>query len=281
MGTFTGQIDRALAAKHGQEAVAVGERGFYITASGRRVDLKPLLDHAVKDTRSYPPNTHLGNTRSGPHETTIEVTNETTLSAASRQIAMGYRPVALNFASATSPGGGFLTGARAQEEYLARSSCLYECIRGNPMYEFHRNHYSPLYSDYVIYSPDVPVFRDDEGTLLEKPYLCSFITCPAVNAKVVLERDPTRGPEIRSAMWERMLKVLAIAAFDGHETLILGAWGCGVFGNDPGEIAEMFNRALAGQYRGAFARVVFAVVDRSEERRFIGPFCEEFGVSAP
>ena len=59
----------------------------------------------------------------------------------------------LNFASAKSPGGGFLNGARAQEEYLARSSCLYQCIRWNPMYAFHRANDDPLYTDYAIYSP--------------------------------------------------------------------------------------------------------------------------------
>jgi uncharacterized protein (TIGR02452 family) len=178
----------------------------------------------------------------------------------------------LNFASAKNPGGGFLTGARAQEESLARSSGLYACLVGNPMYDFHRARPDPMYSHYAIYSPGVPVFRADDGGLLDAPFLCSFITCPAVNAKVVLERNASRRSEIKEAMWVRVLKVLAIAAEKGHEAVILGAWGCGVFGNDPQEIAELFRRALLERFRGAFAKIVFAIFDQSQDKQFVSPF---------
>src|SRR5208283_3500713 len=114
------------------------------------------------------------------------------LEAARRLIAERCRPAVLNFASATQPGGGFLSGSRAQEESLARSSGLYACLSGNPMYEFHRTRRDAMYTDYFVYSPDVPVFRTDEGNLLEQPWRCSFITAPAVNAKAVLKRDPSR-----------------------------------------------------------------------------------------
>jgi uncharacterized protein (TIGR02452 family) len=185
--------------------------------------------------------------------------------------------VALNFASATHPGGGFLTGSRAQEESLARSSGLYACLDGQPMYAFHQGRRDPLYTSYALYSPDVPVFRTDDGTLLEEPWRCSFITAAAVNAKAVLQRDPSRRPEIRQAMRERIHKVLAIATVHGHDTLVLGAWGCGAFGNDAEEIAELFREALAERFVGVFATVVFAVTDWSRERHFIGPFVRAFG----
>jgi len=136
-----------------------------------------------------------------------------------------------------------------------------------------------MYTSYAIYSTDVPVFRTDEGALLAKPYLCSFITCPAVNAEVVLERDPSRRPQIRTAMAERVRRVLTIAALHEHEALVLGAWGCGVFGNDCREIAELFHESLAKEFHGVFAHVVFAILDWSEERRFIGPFRQVFGPS--
>src|SRR5262249_7111087 len=110
------------------------------------------------------------------------------------------------------------------------------------------------------------------GELLEQPYLCSFLTSPAVNAKVVLERDRSRRPAIREAMRERIERVLTIAAVQGHEALVLGAWGCGVFGNDATEIAHLFRTALWGPFRGVFAIVIFAITDWSEEQRFIGPF---------
>lgn len=139
-----------------------------------------------------------------------------------------------------------------------------------------------MYSDYAIYSPDVPVFRTDEGALLEKPYLCSFITCPAVNAKVVLERDASRRSEIREVMRRRIARVFAIAALHltdvphPRDALILGAWGCGAFGNDSEEIAELFGEALSGYASGVFEHVVFAITDWSENERFIGPFYRVF-----
>jgi uncharacterized protein (TIGR02452 family) len=183
--------------------------------------------------------------------------------------------VALNFASATHPGGGFLSGARAQEEYLARSSGLYACLKDNPMYEFHRSNYDPLYSNYAIYSPQVPVFRSDDGLLLEEPYCVSIITSPAVNASKL---DPGRRREIKPAMWRRILKILSIGIMHGHDSIVLGAWGCGAFGNDSSEIARLFKDALEVNLKGAYRRVIFAIVDWSPEKRFIGPFQHVFEV---
>jgi uncharacterized protein (TIGR02452 family) len=274
-------LNRQRAAKLGQETVRIIEAGRYTTEKGKVVEVGDLLRRAVSGTCSYPPNHPLPEPQAGNKETQIEVENATTLAAARQLIHAGYRPVALNFASAKNPGGGFLSGARAQEESLARSSGLYACLNGNPMYEFHHTQADPMYTSYAIYTPDVPVFRADDGTLLDEPYLCSFITCPAVNAKVVLDRHPSRRSEIRDAMGQRVRKVLTIAAEKGHEAIILGAWGCGVFGNDPKEIAELFRKALTETFRGVFARVVFAVLDSSEERQIIGPFRDSFGASLP
>jgi uncharacterized protein (TIGR02452 family) len=76
-------------------------------------------------------------------------------------------------------------------------------------------------------------------------------------------------------MEERVNRVLGVAALHGHEVLVLGAWGCGVFRNDPGMIAELFHQAIVGRFRGAFRRVVFAVLDPTGET--IGSFEQEFG----
>ncbi len=133
-----------------------------------------------------------------------------------------------------------------------------------------------MYTTWVIYSPDVPVFRLDEGRLLDEPYLCSFLTSPAVNVGALRHRD-RRGDEIRRVMQERVERVLGVAALHGHEVVVLGAWGCGVFKNDPEQIAELFRTALAGRFRGAFTHVVFAVLDSSDERRFVRPFEKVFG----
>ena len=271
------QIDRERAAQLGLDTVRILHQGRYQTVPGSTVDIREALSKAVSATISYPPEALIPTAQPRVSHTDIQVRNETTLEAAQRLVTEGFSVAALNFASATHPGGGFLNGARAQEESLARSSGLYACLVNNPMYAFHRDRHDPVYTDYVIYSPDVPVIRTDEGTLLDSPYLCSFLTSPAVNAKVLLERSPGRQPEIRPAMERRIRKVLSIAALHKHDTLILGAWGCGVFGNDATEIAELFHNALTTRYKGVFAQIVFAITDWSDNHRFIGPFERVFG----
>jgi uncharacterized protein (TIGR02452 family) len=270
-------LDRRRAREVGQETVRILEAGSYTTAAGATVDITAHLRRSVEDTRSYPPEDPLAAVKPGDKKTLYEVVNESTLTAARRLVGAGHRPAALNFASAKHPGGGFLSGGRAQEESLARSSGLYTSIASNPMYSYDGAKADALYSRYAIYSPDVPVLRDDDGALLAAPYPCSFITCAAVNANVLLEREPARRPAIREQMRIRIGRVLNIAAMHEHSTLVLGAWGCGVFGNDSWQIAELFHQSLTNEYRGVFERVVFATFDSSEERRFIGPFQHQFG----
>jgi uncharacterized protein (TIGR02452 family) len=273
-------MKRHEAAEMGREIIRIIDTGRYTSPAGNVVEVGEMIRRAQEGTISYPADESLPGFPPGTHRTQIDVENETTLAAAQRLIAAGGRPAALNFASARHPGGGFLGGARAQEESLARASALYACINGNPMYAYHQRHSDAMYSNYASYSPDVPVLRDDDGELLAEPYLCAFITSPAVNAKVVRERRQASASQIRAAMKKRVEKVLTVAAIHGHESLVLGAWGCGVFGNDCGEIADLFASALDTTFAGAFAHVVFAVLDTSPERRFIGPFASRFGRAA-
>jgi uncharacterized protein (TIGR02452 family) len=214
----------------------------------------------------------------------IEVTAETTAEAARRLVEREgeARVVALNFASAKHPGGGFLGGAKAQEEDLARCSALHAClVTQRAYYDENRACGSMLYTDYIIHSPDVPFFRDESLALLATPFLVSIITAPAPNAGEELKRNPGARRQIRAALERRADFVLRVAAAEQHETLVLGAWGCGVFRNDPTEVADVFARCLeSARFRGAFRRVVFAVYDRSRERVNRRPFEERFGVRA-
>ncbi len=276
MSTFKTQISRELAAEYGRQAVRITESGEYLAPSGRVVNVSRLVKRSIDGTVSYPPGQPFQESARGNYQTKISVENMTTLETAHRLIAEGSRPAVLNFASATDPGGGFLGGARAQEEYLARSSGLYACIRNNAMYAFHRSRRDPLYTNFAIYSPDVPVFRSDDGRLLDEPYTVGIITCPAVNAKRV---DFKRKNEIGPAMWLRILKVLSIGVKHGHDSIVLGAWGCGAFGNDGHEIAKLFHRALEQNFKGSYRQVVFAIVDWSRDRKFIGPFQNAFKVN--
>ena len=176
------------------------------------------------------------------------------------------RPLALNFANGIEPGGGFLRGARAQEEVLCRSSALYQTLVGDPMYQVHRRRPRPDSTDWAIYSPGVPVFRLDDGTALQHPWLLSVITCAAPYAPDI--GQPLSGDLLQ----QRIRRVLAIAWSYGHAALVLGAWGCGAFANDPHRTARDFRQALEHDFRGAFAYIVFAITDWSPERTFLGPF---------
>ncbi|MGI8333212.1 TIGR02452 family protein [Actinomadura scrupuli] len=251
---------RAIAA----ETVAILDRGSYTAPSGRTVSLAGRQARALAGTRLYAPDDLGDRPVSSPGlATRIEVTGETTLAAARRLAGTGgTEPACLNFASAKNPGGGFLNGAHAQEEGLARSSGLYASLREvRGFYDFHRSQGDLLYSDHMIYSPGVPVFRDDDGVLLEEPYDVAFLTSAAPNRGAV--RDPAVAARIPAILRRRAAKVLALARAHGHDRLVLGAWGCGVFGNDPAEVAGIFAGLLLadGPFAGVFAHVVFAVWD--------------------
>ncbi|GAA3925005.1 TIGR02452 family protein [Actinomadura viridis] len=256
-----------------QETVAILERGEYRAPSGRTVPIASAVDRSVQGTVLYDPQrlaAHLKTIAAGDPgglATRIEVTGETTLEAARRLSAAagdGTVPLALNFASAKNPGGGFLNGAHAQEEGLARSSALYASLRSaRAFYDFHRDQRDLLYSDHMIYSPAVPVFRDDAGRLLEEPYQVAFLTSPAPNRGAI--RDPGKAALIPDTLRLRARKVLAAALVNGHGRLVLGAWGCGVFRNDPREVATAFAEALGpgAEFAGRFEHVVFAVWDNA------------------
>lgn len=269
-------ITRSKAAAQGKEAVEIILAGRYTAADGRTVFVRDDIAAAVEGTVSYPPDAPLPAFTPNQFDTQFDVTNETTLSAARRLVLDGFHPVALNFASAKHPGGGFLGGARAQEESLCRSSGLYACINNDPMYRVHAPTRGGFYTNYAVYSPGVPVFRDDDGELLGEPYRTAFVTSPAVNAGTYL-KDGGKQADVTREMRERVRKVLHVMAGHGHDAAVLGAWGCGVFRNDPEVVADLFRDALRTRFAGAFRRVVFAVVDWSDERRFLGPFAERFG----
>jgi uncharacterized protein (TIGR02452 family) len=255
----------------GRPAVAAAERGFYVTQAGEEVDWKAQVDTACAGKRSIAPDQSLVlPALSKPWTTRVEVANETTFMAARRLAEDGQRPLALNFANGTRPGGGFLRGALAQEEVLCRSSALYSTLVGDPMYAHHATLPAGESSDWVIYSPDVPVFRTDDGTDLERPWTVSFITAAAPNASVVGQ------PRSADLLQARIVRVLSVATALGYDVLVLGAWGCGAFGNDPVRTARDFRAALSGSLRGRFSRVVFAITDSSPQRRTLGPFRDAF-----
>ncbi|MFE2411832.1 TIGR02452 family protein [Kitasatospora sp. NPDC059408] len=245
----------------------IAARGSYRATGGELVEVGDQLAAARAGTVSYAPAAldallRAGSPGPGPGRGAVEVTAEGSVQAARRLVEAGAGPVGvLNFASARNPGGGYLRGARAQEEDLCRSALLYTCLLEAPdYYEAHRASTDLRYSHRVIVSPGVPVVRGEGGALLARPYPVTFLTSPAPNAGQLARRSS--GVDVRGVLAERAVRVLAAAARHEVRTLVLGAWGCGVFGNDPADVAEAFEGALA-RYGAAFERVVFAVWDRS------------------
>ena len=263
-------INREIRSRIAQETLAIMDAGGYENALGKQVDFAGDLRLAKAGTMHYTGaalrQLLKEQSVSRSFETRFEVRNETTLAAVRRLIELGHAdPLCLNFASAKNPGGGFLGGAEAQEENLAKSSGLYPCIvQKSEMYEANRAHKSCIYLDDMIYSPKVPVFRDDDYGLLDEPYLASMVTAPAVNRGAIARNEPERLGELGAAMLARIEMLLALAIHHGHTALVLGAWGCGVFGNQPSDMARWFAEHLLRnpRYRNAFEHVIFAVLDR-------------------
>lgn len=260
-------------ARENAEIVAAGG---YRARSGRQVSLAAAVAEAKAGTRIYGPNRVIPGEPGGrdARRTAVEVTAESSTVAA-RRLAVEHRDhpgtvsvAVLNFASARNPGGGYVRGAKAQEEALCRASALYETLLEAPeYYEIHRAEVSTFYTDRVIHSPGVPVFRDDRGNLLDTPFRAGFLTSPAPNAGTIRRQEPDRVPEIPAALARRAELVLEVAALHGYRALVLGAWGCGVFQNDPAQVAEAFRGLLAVRFAGVFERVVFGVLDRKPETR--------------
>ncbi len=194
------------------------------------------------------------------------VTNEDSFQAAHRY----DKPFVMNFANAHHAGGGFLLGANAQEEALCRCSTLYASINSPEaaqMYRYNNTHISAVESDFMLYSPNVCVFRDEKCSLLETPFSAAVITVPAPNRRGAALL--ASGAKIKEAMTRRIRIMLKTAAKHGHKNLVLGAWGCGAFGNKPDEVAAYFKEVLFTEgYGRAFDEVCFAVYGSTSGRNY-------------
>ena len=273
-------------ARVAQETVAISYAGSYKSPGGRPVSLLDGIRTAIESTELIAPaavrSLHARADRAiggRNFTTTFQVSNETTL-AADRRLVDRFGPhcvAALNFASAKNPGGGFLGGSQAQEESLARASALYVCLeKQTTYYDANRRCLSLLYTDHLIVSPRVPVFRGDDEQLLEAPWELTILTSPAPNAGAIAKNEPHASDEIESTFRRRVEQVLAAAAAFDQTALVLGAWGCGVFGNDPALVARLFAESLLppSRFAGKFEHIAFAVLDRRGDT--IAPFAETF-----
>ncbi|MEO1378079.1 MAG: TIGR02452 family protein [Cyanobacteria bacterium J06635_10] len=273
-----------------QETVDILKTGFYQNQQQETINIQEYLEAAIENSIHYSGEdfskvfSQLRKKQVGENQNQIkfEINNETTLNAASRLVNQEAfeKVLCLNFASAKNPGGGFLNGSQAQEESLARATGLYPCIsQMTAMYEKNRNYSSCLYLDDMIYSPQVPVIRDNYDRLLDKPFLASIVTAPAVNAGVVRKKGKKQEiKQIDTTMLQRTEKLLSIAAIKDYRVLVLGAWGCGVFKNNPEDVTRYFHYHLVEnpQFSSFFEKVVFAVLDNTKDKSVINAFRNRF-----
>ena len=192
-----------------------------------------------------------------------------------------WKITVLNFASAMNPGGGVKTGSSAQEESLCRCSTLYPALLRQSMwdayYSRNREMMDPLHTDDCIYTPGIIIFKTDDDypkLMPESDWVAvDVISCAAPN----LRRRPgnSHNPEYGRAViisdadlynlhLKRAKHIMHIAAANGANALVLGAFGCGAFANDPMVVAEAYRDALA-EYRDYFRLIEFAVYCRPGE----------------
>ena len=273
-------MDRKATAR---ETLAIMDRGYY-EVNGTRVDIREQQKDSVK--RSFLLTPEQGEQILKKWETgsktekkaaVLTTLNCSAVDAILRLTSEGKSAAVLNFASAKNPGGGFINGAMAQEESLAASGCLYKTqLAHEEYYEKNRAFRSMMYTDHAIWSPDVVFFRDGRFRLMEKPVTASVLTLPAVNmGQVMLKGEDVEYAE--QVMKRRMKLSLGIFAEQGCGHLVLGAYGCGVFRNDPEKVAKWWRELLDHTFRDVFETIVFAVLDTSSSQASINAFEKVWG----
>lgn len=195
------------------------------------------------------------------------------------QAALAYKNEKVcvhNFASATNPGGGVLKGSGAQEECLCRCSTLYFNLSCNDMFDKfytpHRKEKNPIHNDDCIYTPDVVVFKTDTNSpknMQEKDwYKVNVITCAAPNLRpnptnMMNESDGDKQVKLSNdKLYElhvsRLRRILDVALLNNNDVVVLGAFGCGAFRNNPNVVA-MAARDVIKDYMYSFKTIEFAV----------------------
>ena len=191
----------------------------------------------------------------------------------------------LNFANPVNIGGGVYKGARAQEEDLCRRSSLLRSLETRHSlryYSYNRKLHTHMGSDAMIFSPEVEIFRDECGELMNETVIVAVLTCAA--PMITYSMEGMSESEYRGMFYNRIVGMLKCAAYFGYEDLVLGAWGCGAFGNDAAIVSDLFYRALEEldwdglKVDELYRCIVFAVRSRGEESYNFLEFQRNFGV---
>lgn len=212
------------------------------------------------------------------------IVEENTTFAAARKYLMYGKTAVLNFANLEVPGGGVKNGAMAQEECLCRSSNLYACLQESKVfpdfYEYHRNLHNIFYSDRLIYTSGVTVFKtdDDIPQIMEESewFNVDVITCSAPYLAMQKYIDLT---VLKNVFKSRVKNIFEAAKDNGIDVIILGAFGCGAFKNNPRIVAEAFAEVIREEdYKHCFKNIVFAIKRTGEVCENLNAFSEQFAM---
>lgn len=184
---------------------------------------------------------------------TIRPFSGTSLDAVESISQDSIKTAVLNFASGKKPGGGFLNGALAQEEDLCYRSNLYDALSRHPQFYDKK---SKTYTDNIIYSQAVSIFCDRDYQF--QP----LYTTNVINRHIC--RDKDLGDQL---MIKRARAILTVAEMEDVRGLVLGGWGCGVFGNQLSFVIPLFRHLLETEFQDSFQIVLFPAIDDSTYKK--------------
>lgn len=260
-----------------RDTLAAFDRGYY-TVNGRRVDFKLSKGELTKATVFLPQdvdaickNKEISHVHAlGRIGCRVENTDSFSLARKRYTELSGLlmpgkksKILVLNLANPVHPGGGVRRGAKAQEEDLCRKSSLLlslESADAEDYYDYNRSLNTYMGSDAIIITPNVEIIKDENGNYLDESVVVSVMTCAA--PMVTQGFEGMSELPYRDMVYNRIVGMLKTAAYLGYEVLILGAFGCGAFGNDARIVSDLFYKALKEfDYDGMKAKDFFRRVD--------------------
>jgi uncharacterized protein (TIGR02452 family) len=183
-------------------------------------------------------------------EEQVDVRNIDTFDMAQEYVASGLHPLVLNMASEYKAGGGVANGKTAQEECLFRRSNAFMT---------HPKKWYPLEKDEIIYSPEVYVIKDNNYDMMDRDdFFKVGMVAVAALRKPYLNKDHYYDKD-KTIMIQKIESIFEIALANNHDSLVLGALGCGVFLNPPLEVAKIFKQMIE-KYGKHFRRIGFAIL---------------------
>lgn len=266
---------KELRAKEFRNTVELVNNGFYYTEENEKVTFENMAE-MVAGTRFYSDAFSVQDSVENQRPTTIEVANADCIEKGLLLLDMGYNPAILNMANRQNPGGGVTFGAGAQEETIFRRTnlfrSLYQFVSYAGQYGVEKSTCQyPLDRNYGgIYSPCVTVFRESEKNgyrLLSQPRQIAFISVAGMN-RPILTADGMIVDSLVEPIKEKIRTIFRIGLQHGHDSLVLGALGCGAFRNPPRHIAHLFHEVIKErEFANKYRHIVFAILEDHNSHR--------------